>query len=462
MINIKALVKTIYVYIILQIIMFIFYFFNFTPPWLFTIFIIVLFIISKPKWLFSPRNMVFTYYFLWYGMAPQFASMFSKYTFTTKEENLAYLMLFATYGISIVLLTLAELAFSKEKLELDSDDNKDKISKYIIKSVNFLRKISEKKQKSDSDELKDNTKTIKNMALISFLLTIVFLVIFIAKTGGIYNWIYDSKMAFIQRRGAGIQYLLFTHSLMIYCISVGLIIYKKKSLKLFLANFLIILVLFPFIGSKAKAILMIFIIISFFVINQKVLSKWIFGSVIFSFLFFAIGIFQRNMTWMKAKDFIPYSLNYFNTLEMFLISIRDFKPNFLKTFLLPLNKVLLLFGKYIHVPFSDMSVWLTSIYYPDFHSVGATQQWPIEADMYLSFYYVLGIPVLAIYLIWLGYAFNKARQGYVSWLLIYTMEFVFILSHYRGGLVLWWYIYLIPFYILVLIIFKNIRAFDSR
>lgn len=430
--NINIFLKTSIVYSVLQAFMFIFYSLSYTPPWLFSIFIIILYISSKPRFMLSPRNMVFAYYLLWYGIAPQFATRFSDYQFTTKEENIAYLMLFATYGIMIVLLTLFETLFSQRKIKINSD-------KY-----------------------NNNIKRVYTTMQISFLFTVVFLILFIIKSGGIHYWISDPTMAYIQRRGAGIYYLLFTHSFMVYCISLGFIIYIKKNLKLMSFHFLTIIILFPFIGSKAKVILLFLITISFFIINKKSFSKLTLGIVVVSFLLFTIGIYQRNMSWMKLVDFIPYALNYFNTLEMFLITIRDFEPSFLKTFLLPFNKILLYFGEYINVPFYDMSVWLTSMYYPNAHAISATEQWPIEADMYLSFYFILGIPFLAIYLCWLGYAFNKAQEGYLSWLLIYVIEFVLIITHLRGGLFLWGYFYYIPFFILVLIIFKDIRMSTDK
>ncbi|MBF4695139.1 hypothetical protein [Fusibacter ferrireducens] len=431
MINISNFLKTSLVYLILQSFIVILYFMSYIPPWIFVIFITILFISSKPKLLFSPKNIVFAYYLIWYGIAPQFATRFSGYLFNTKEENLAYLMFFGTYGILIVLLTLFETLFSKKT-----------INHYL-----------------NSNESSNNAnKRMSIIAKFSFVSTFIFLIAFIEKTGGIQYWLVDSTMAYIGRRGAGIYYLLFTHSFMIYCVAIGYFIYIKKNVKLFFFQMLTILILFPFIGSKAKVILMVLITISYFIINNRTFSKLTIGIGLASFIIFGLGIYQRNITWMKLNDFIPYTLNYFNTLEMFMITLRDFEPSFMVTFLLPFNKILLHFGEYISVPFSDISVWLSSIYYPKAHALGATEQWPIEADMYMSFYYIFALPVLAVYSYWLGFAFNKAQEGYVSWLLIYSLEFVLILSHLRGGLLSWGYIYFIFFYIFALIIFGNIRV----
>ncbi|MBK5240786.1 O-antigen polymerase [Clostridium sp.] len=413
-------------FITLQIVMLVLYKTAFISPLIFTCFICILYAVSLPKYLFSPQNIIFAYYFLWYGLAPAFALRFQSYTFTTKEEKLAYLMLFFTYGVSIVFLTLCE-SFFNERAQLKK-----------IQNENF-----------DKEKI---GKIIK----VSGIITLISLVVFIYETGGISYWIMDSKMAFLTRQGAGAIYLAFTQSLMIFASAYGCLLYKNKSKLSFVGFTVLILLMYPFIGSKAKVILIIFIGYGLFIINKKIISKWTFVSIISSTIIFSIGIFQRNIG-MKFAEFLPYTLNYFNTYEMFVTLLRDFKPSFLKTFFLPFNKVFLIFGRYNTVPFHDMSSWLTSIYYPTSWAIGATEQWPIEADLYMSFYFILGIPILLAYLTWISYAFYMARKRYLSWVLIYIMEFVFILSHYRGGILIWWYLYLIPFYILVIVVYGKMN-----
>ncbi|WP_027087200.1 O-antigen polymerase [Cohnella panacarvi] len=415
-------------FVVLQIVMVIIYYAAYIPPLVFMWFISVLYIISLPKYLFSPQNMIFAYYFLWYAMAPAFALRFQEYTFTTAAEKSAYLMLFFTYGVSIVFLTFCE-AYFESKNKLKSNDHE------LIKP-----------------------RKINKVIVISAALILISLFCYIQKTGGISNWIKNPTNAFIDRRGAGGFYLLFLHSLMLFALAYGVLIFKKRSKTLFGIFFLIILLLSVFIGSKSQMMLLIFISIGLFVLNRRLITKWAFWVISTVLAIFTLGIYQRNYTWITLSDFVPYSLNYFNTYEMFVVMLKDYEPSFLQTIPLPLNWILMKFGYHINVPFHDMSIWLTSIYYPQDHAVSGTQQWPIEADLYLSFYYILGIPVLMLYLAWIAYAFYKARTGYLSWILIYTIEFIYIGSHYRGGLFIYRYFWLIPFYILAVFIFRKNKS----
>ncbi len=409
----------------------IFYLIDYIHPLLFMSFICILYFASFPRYLFSPKNIIFAYYFLWYALAPAFAFRFRDYSFTSNEEKLAFLMLFCIYGISMVFLTFCESYFeARVKTEETIQDNLD-------------------------------SQKISRITQISMAMVLVSLFIYINQTGGISSWIEDSTLAFIGRFGAGPIYLIFLHSLMMFASAYGVTIYKNKNIFSLFKFCFFILILFPFIGSKGQIILLILIVTGLFLINRDTISKWTAIALFISTSVFFIGIYQRNYTWMTFADVIPYSLDYFNTFEMLVILVRDFDPDWLKTVLLPFNWFLLKFGEYIHVPFHDMSIWLTSIYYPIDYSVGGTQQWPIEADFYLSFYFIFGIPFLMIYLAWVSFAFHMAKQRYVSWILIYIIEFVYIISHYRGGLLNYWYIWLIPFYIIVIFIYGKRRVSNN-
>lgn len=422
----KAIYQT-FVFVFLLITMILFYFIGAIPPLIFMWFICLVYLTAIPRYLFSPKNIIFAYYFLWYALAPAFAKNFQFYSFTTFEEKIAYLMLFITYGISMVTISFCEDYF-----------------------------VNKAKLKKNSFEVCD-LKKIAVISKISVVIVIVSLFIYISKTGGIERWLIDSGMAFIGREGAGGIYLVFLHSLMIFSLSYGIMAFKKYKKASLFKLFIIIIILFPFVGSKGQVILIAFIGLSPYLLNMKLTLKWTIRIVLVVGIIFSIGIYQRNYTWMTFTDFIPYSLNYFNTYEMLVILIRDFPPSFFKTVFLPLNWLLLKFGTYVNVPFHDMSIWLTSIYFPLDYMVDATQQWPIEADLYMSFYYFFGIPFLVLYLIWISFLFSKALKGYLSWILIYVVEFVYMLSHYRGGLLTYWYFWLIPFYILVLWIFKKMK-----
>lgn len=171
--------------------------------------------------------------------------------------------------------------------------------------------------------------------------------------------------------------------------------------------------------------------------------------IIFSGLtVFVVGMIVRLGDLMRISLSVSVNqiLNYFDTFENLLILLRDFSPDIGKTFFLPLNWPLVKMGVTAFSPFYDMSVWLTTEYYPESWLNGGTTQWPIEADMYMSFMFWGGIPVLILYFGIIAYIYKKAQDKGI-WQFIYIIEGFYILSHLRGGFLIYWYYWLIPLYI---------------
>ena len=89
-------------------------------------FICIVYLTAIPKYLFSPKNIIFAYYFLWYALAPRVQKNFQFYSFTTFEEKIAYLMLFITYGISMITVSFCENYF------INKTESKKINLKYVI------------------------------------------------------------------------------------------------------------------------------------------------------------------------------------------------------------------------------------------------------------------------------------------------------------------------------------------
>tara|TARA_R110002110_G_scaffold405208_1_gene624111 strand:+ start:179 stop:622 length:444 start_codon:yes stop_codon:yes gene_type:complete len=88
----------------------------------------------------------------------------------------------------------------------------------------------------------------------------------------------------------------------------------------------------------------------------------------------------------------------------------------------------------------DVSIMLTKEYFPDqWYLMSATQQWPLETELYLNYYGVVGqvIP-LSIYGLWISILF-KAVVLKQNWRLypILALELFRIISTMRGVLIPW-------------------------
>ena len=157
---------------------------------------------------------------------------------------------------------------------------------------------------------------------------------------------------------------------------------------------------------------------------------------------------------VSVKESIAHILNYFDTFENLLILIRDYTPSIGKTFFLPLNWPLVKLGFDGFSKYYDMSVWLTNVYYPESWINGGTTQWPMEADMYLSFFFFGGIPLVILYFGIIGYIYRRAHKKGV-WQFIYIIEGFYIISHLRGGFLIYWYYWLIPIYVWIVTRYGN-------
>ncbi|UJZ94575.1 hypothetical protein IHC87_04200 [Photobacterium damselae subsp. damselae] len=174
---------------------------------------------SKPKFILSPRCIVFTYYFLWFGLAPLYAERYREIDFSNVLDVSSFFYLLTSYTLLMVICTLCE-----------SEDEKTNHSKI---------------------EVNINLSPIFIFVLVSFVL-------YLLNTGGVSHWLNNIDRAFLTRSGAGLYYLMFILTLPIYLFFAG-VKYKGKS-RIIIFLCMIVLLLSPFIGSKQKIIYMFLVL----------------------------------------------------------------------------------------------------------------------------------------------------------------------------------------------------------
>lgn len=423
-------------------------------PFIFIIYSFITFFALPSKWILSPKVFIFGFYFLWYGLSPFLSSQHLGTDYYFKESSLkAYGMITFNYTVAISLITFFE---NKEKFKSTGN--------VLNKKSSFTSKNNEadfKLVRSDiTESLNISNMRLNYIILGSFLLAVIGFYLYILNTGGIDAWMQSSKVAFIARGGAGAYYLLFTHALVVLFFSVSVRAIVTKRYILLILSLPTIIFLYPFIGSKLKVLLMLLMLVAPLIVRLKFWTKYTLILVVVGIIVFVLGMKQRMGRYLTVDNFLSVILGYFDTFDLLVLSIEKIAPSLLLTALLPLNKVLLPLGHYISAPFFDMSVWFTEVFFPHVTAQSGTVQWPIETDMYLSFWYLGGIPFFVLYIFFLSYLFKKARTGNVIWALIYVIEFTQIISHLRGGILIWWFWYQVPFYVVLLLLFKNFN-FDK-
>lgn len=392
---------------------------NRISPITFSFFILGCFFIYPSKNTFSPKNIVLTYYFLWFSFPVFYATRYEDYDFSDSAVFMSYHFIKLTFSFAYLGLSMFR------------ENNKVVLSFDLVSETN-----------------------LKRIIIVFSTLVFIFLILFVYKSGGIYQWLVNPGDAFLNRGGSGVLFLPFILALTANSYFLGLYSKKVSKKKIIVLNVLIVLLLSPFIGSKSRMLILVFLSVLPYVGYQKTKFKHVFFSILAFLLFFLLGLYFRNSSWLSFSDLLPYALNYFDTFDSLVVGVRDFDADVMKTIFLPFNKFSTIVGSDSPV-FYDMSSWLTSIYYPWIYEMRATVQWPIEMDMYLSFYFYGLLPLIFIVFYFLSVIYNKALSDKTgAYMFVYGYLFFYTLSHLRGGIFLWTDFYIYPFLFLVFTLLK--------
>lgn len=387
-----------------------------------------IYFLFQPRLLFSPLTFIHAYYFLFFLFAPSFAEIHTHDDFTAPGHFLAYLMIFATHCTVSCGVSVGQRS---ERSYLCAPEwhvrplGKSTPSPYLIFGL---------------------------LGLSSFLvLSIVW------SSGGMQRWIADPGDAFLNRAGSGVYVVLSHFSTFILAGVVGYRAYMTGKVR-WLVIFLLWLVLTsPVHGSKS-------LLINFFLLSLipwltyvrflSATSALVWLSL--TFIFFG-GLYFRNFAWITLSEVVPYTLNYFTALRNLLLLIEDFDAGFIETFFLPFNKFLTPIGLSDPKLYFDMNHLLTDKYFPSAWAIRATEQWPVEADLYLNFYFLFGLPLVFLYGFFVGKIFGRAlrRRNLGMWVAA-VLVILAIPSHLRGSLYNHVHFYLYP---MIYIIFLFLRRY---
>lgn len=383
-----------------------FYNLSLSAPIFYAILFIGTFSLYKPFHLISPLSIIHAYYFVFFLVAPPFAQMHMDDDRSSLDYYYAYTMIFLTHLFSSMGAKAGESIVGKATL----------IKNYTTK------------------DLREKYKILLNIFIL-YLVSTSLIAAIVLSSGGFAHWLNAPGDAFLNRAGSGIYVILSHFSSFILASLVGYwgLRYKSWSIVFVFVGWLILTS--PVHGSKQLISIILALVLLPWIFNTKLVSV---RSIVFTLLlliiFFA-GLYFRNISWMRVEDAIPYALNYFTTLRNLLIIINDFEPGFMTTFFLPFNKFLTPFGLSRPDLYFDMNHMLTDIYFPSAWAIRATEQWPVEADLYLNFYFIFGLPLIFIYFYIIGRIYGKAIKTRNLGMWVAALLLIFsIPSHLRGSL----------------------------
>jgi len=378
----------------------------------------VTFVLVLPKRAISPLAILYLYYGVWFVVAPMFAEKYQGDVLNLPEYRLAIAFCYSVFGLGVIAIKAGERFARRLKLPDVPVD--------VIR-LSRLRRI----------------------VLPLYVFCTLMIVMIVLSSGGFARWIANPGDAFLNREGSGVFVILSHFSSLPLAILSGYWSYRSNS-KLPLAAFLVWVALTsPVHGSKGQIALLVVLSVVPWLRNMRLFSTRSVALYISLLGIFFLGIYFRNLTWIDTQSVIPYALNYFTALENLAISIRDFDPQFMRTFFLPFVKFLTPFGLKDPTMYFDMNHMLTDYYYPWAWEIRATEQWPVETDLYLNFYFFGGLPLVAAYLFVVGAVFSLAvRRNSVGGWFVATIMTIFMLSHVRGSLLNHTDFYMYPYLIL--------------
>lgn len=400
----------------------------------FCLLFVIVVTIAPPRYLVSPLSIIHGYYFVWFLLAPALSELHSLDDFASGAHYAAYGMIFLTYVTAVFGARSGEKAAYRDWTQSN-----------VPQTVQASR---------------DFTLRIVTMMLYSVSTSLV--VAIVLASGGFAYWAEAPGDAFLNRQGSGV-YVVLSH-FTTFCLAalVGYRAYTSQR-KLPLIFFIVWLAMTsPVHGSKGLISLFLILSLTPWLRNLKFAeaSSLIFVmSLIFIFFF---GLYLRNISWITPDEAIPYALNYFTTLRNLILLFDDFKPDFLLTFFLPFNKFLTPFGLTDSSLYFDMNHLLTDKYFPTAWEIRATEQWPVEADLYLNFYFFFGLPLVFLYTYVIGRVYGRARisNNLGSWI-VAILLIVSIVSHLRGSIINHLDFYLYPMFFVIYALLRR-RSFSDR
>lgn len=417
----KNIVRLLFVSIIVYAISLSFFFAGYYPPILFTVSLLAIIGSNIPKFILSPRWILIAYYSLWYTLPLMFATRYQDYTFMEFHERYSYLLLFTSFILGYNIFSFIEAK---------------------IEHVEFKSRKAPK-----------HNFEVWSLFLIAIVVLLLSCVIFVQKTGGVGAWIADPGKAFLTREGAGVYTILINFSILFASTLCGYICFINKKYALLIGYTVFLIVLSPIIGSKSRLIHVMILLYLPWILRTRITFKGLILIVVLFFSFFVFGNWLRNKNWITLEELVPYLLNYFDTFEALVLSIKDIEPEWFSSVFLPFNKFLTPFGISDPNVFYDLSSKYTSIYYPHNWKIRATVQWPIETDLYISFYYFFGLPLLGLLYYVVGKIFVMSiRTTRLSYMFVMVCMTLYMLSHLRGSLIIWTDFYWYPFYMVCFVV----------
>jgi len=281
--------------------------------------------------------------------------------------------------------------------------------------------------------------------------------VFVQVTGGVEQWLGSYSDTYLKnKKGYGLlNFLLIVGSnFLAFVLGFYWRSEKKVNLMLFLYALLVLVLCAYLQGIKSRLFYYaVFFSVPWLVYARISISKGVGVFVAFMIAFMFSMYFRSNGFYSTPEMLLEYFLSYFNTIFLHDRIIHDMRPEFFQTISFPVNKWLTFLGVPSEDHFHDISRWLTSIYFPEqWFEGGATQQWPIETELYLNYgSYIFWVLPVFLYSLFMCVLYSVRFKFGPVFLFIYVLSYLHFLSVFRGSMLAWIDLFSLMVYILLIL-----------
>lgn len=371
-----------------------------------------------PKFALSPLSFLYLYYGIWFAIAPGIATTYVG-KLARPEYSLAFALAYVTFGLCAFAIVIGE-----------------RLSAQLMELPKWTQHLPSPPR----------SRTALWVIALLYVVSTTAVILIVLRSGGFETWIANPGDAFLNRGGTGMFVVLSHFASLTLAALTGYLAYREQKYWLLVPFLAWVVVTSPVHGSKLQIALLIVVALSPWLIRARFVSWTTAALVIGGTVVFFAGMLMRHQDIFQSWSTIVTTMNYFSALENLAVSLRDLAPGLMQTFFMPFNKVGMLLGMFPADSYFDMNHYLTDIYYPEKWAIKATEQWPVETDLWLNFYFVGGLPLVFLFFTAHGYLFGLAkRMNTMGTVFAITMIMMGMVSHLRGSLYNHVDFYLYPF-----------------
>lgn len=274
-------------------------------------------------------------------------------------------------------------------------------------------------------------------------LAVVLVFLFMQSTAGLTAWITDYSFTYLTKReGHGLLNVIIIALGNVAVFLLGLETYiNRRKWPMVLVALFVMMCLSYIGGVKSRFIFLLIVFLSPWFMTMKFKLNTVLGLGMSFFVLLYLGTLIRTEGFYSSTPyFIEMLVGYFNAFQLHDWIVTSRAPDFLQTVWQIFVKPLQIFGAISPDASFDISVMLTKEYFPEqWELEHATQQWPLDTELYLNYYgvWLSWIPLL-LYAALQGWLYRNAVLRCNLYLMpIFVMEFQRIFSTLRGTLIPW-------------------------